>query len=140
LSDEEESAMGLVKKTDHLAIISKDMDKSIRFYIDILGFEVFDRGEITSQNIKNARLRAPGDKFIVELVQFMDDREYHYGDGLIEVVALKVDDIFVAIKELKGKGVEFLQTEPIQVGPRDFFIFFRGPSGEKLEIIQNDLD
>jgi catechol 2,3-dioxygenase-like lactoylglutathione lyase family enzyme len=130
--------MGLVKKTDHAAIVSKDMDESVRFYTEILGFEVFDRGEIASQHIKNARLRAPGDKFIVELVQFTDDREYHYGDGLIEVIALKVDDIFAAIEALKGKGVAFLQTEPVQVGPRDFFIFFRGPSGEKLEIIQND--
>jgi catechol 2,3-dioxygenase-like lactoylglutathione lyase family enzyme len=132
--------MALIKKADHLAIIAKDMDESVRFYTEVLGFEVFDRGEIPGQRILNTRLRAPGDKFIVELVQFTDSRDYHYGDGLIEVVALKVDDIFAAIDELKGKGVEFLTDGPNEVGPGDYFIFFRGPAGEKLEIIQNNLD
>jgi catechol 2,3-dioxygenase-like lactoylglutathione lyase family enzyme len=132
--------MALIKKADHLAIIAKDMDESVRFYTEILGLEVFERGEIPGQKILNTRLRAPGDKFIIELVQFLDERDYYYGDGLIEVLALKVDDIFAAIKELRGKGVEFLSEAPNEVGPGDYFIFFRGPAGEKLEIIQNNLD
>jgi lactoylglutathione lyase/glyoxylase I family protein len=132
--------MRLIKRTDHIAIIAKDMDESLRFYTDLLGYELFERGEIASERIKIARLRAPGDTFVVELVQFTDDREYSCGDGLIEIVAMKVDDIFAAIETLRGKGVDFLQPEPVQAGPGDFFIFFRGPSGEKLEIIQNNSD
>ncbi|MDR2356293.1 MAG: VOC family protein [Clostridiales Family XIII bacterium] len=128
--------MGLVKKTDHIAIIAKDLDESTRFYTEILGYEIFERGELENGNLKNVRLRAPGDAFIIELLQFTDGRAYHDGDGLIEVVAMRVDDIFAAIEILKGKGVVFLQPKPVQVGPRDFFIFFRGPSGERLEIIQ----
>jgi catechol 2,3-dioxygenase-like lactoylglutathione lyase family enzyme len=127
--------MALVKKADHLAIIAKDMDESVKFYTEVLGLEVFDSGEVPGQHIRNTRMIAPGDPFIIELVEFQDDRDYHYGDGLIEVVALKVDDIFAAIEELKGKGVEFLSEEPNEVAPGAYFIFFRGPAGEKLELI-----
>jgi catechol 2,3-dioxygenase-like lactoylglutathione lyase family enzyme len=132
--------MGLVKRTDHIAIIAKDMEESLRFYTEILGYELFERAEIESERINTARLRAPGDRFIVELVQFTDERTYRGEDGLIEIVAMKVNDIFAAVETLRGKGVVFLQQEPVQVGPGDFFIFFRGPSGEKLEIIQNSAE
>jgi catechol 2,3-dioxygenase-like lactoylglutathione lyase family enzyme len=129
--------MGLVKRVDHLAVVTRDLEASAAFYEDVLGMELVEKGALENVRIRNARLRAPGDPFIVELVEFMDEVEYNYADGFIEVVALKVDDIFAAVAELKGKGVEFLQDEPIPVGPGDYFIFFRGPGGEKLELIQN---
>ena len=132
--------MGLVKKVDHVAIIAKDLEESINFYTKILGFELIAREVIDHQKIKNAILRAAGDSFVVELVQFTDDREYYYGDGMFEVLALKVDDIFETVKMLKAQGIEFLLDEPVQMAPDDFFTFFRGPAGEKLEIIQNKRD
>ncbi|MDR2610483.1 MAG: VOC family protein [Clostridiales Family XIII bacterium] len=128
--------MGLVKKVDHVAVIAKDLDESARFYTGLLGFEVKARMEIPQQHIKNALMSVPGDDFVVELVQFTDDREYYYGDGMFEVVALKVDDLYAARDELISKGVEFLMDEPVDPGDGGKFIFFRGPAGEKLELVE----
>jgi catechol 2,3-dioxygenase-like lactoylglutathione lyase family enzyme len=128
--------MGLVKKVDHVAVIAKDLDESIAYYTELFGFEVAARMEIEQQHIRNALMKAPGDDFVVELVQFTDGRDYYYGDGMFEVLALKVDDIFAAMDELKSKGVEFLMDEPVDPGDGGQFIFFRGPAGEKLELVQ----
>jgi lactoylglutathione lyase len=128
--------MGLVKKVDHVAVIAKDLDESIRFYEEMFGFEVKARMEIEQQHIRNALLSAQGDEFVVEIVQFTDGRDYYYGDGMFEVLALKVDDIYAAMDELKGKGIEFLMDEPVNPGDGGKFIFFRGPVGEKLEIVE----
>jgi catechol 2,3-dioxygenase-like lactoylglutathione lyase family enzyme len=128
--------MGLVKRVDHVAVIAKDIEESIRFYTDLFGFEVKARMEIEQQQIRNALMHAEGDDFVVELVQFTDDRDYYYGDGMFEVLALKVDDIYAAITELKGKDVEFLMDEPVNPGDGGKFIFFRGPAGEKLELVE----
>jgi lactoylglutathione lyase len=133
--------MGLVKKVDHMSVIAKDLDESVRFYTETLGFNVKSRMEIPQQHIKNVMMTATGDDFIVELVQFTDDRDYYYGDGMFEVLALKVDNIFAARDELKSKGVEFLMDEPVDPGDGGKFIFFRGPAGEKLELVEMpDLD
>jgi len=126
-----------VLKTDHVAIVTKDLEVSVPFYRDTLGLEFIYQGYLEAANINCARFRAPGDECIIELVQFVEDVPYNYADGFIEVIALKVADIFQAIEEMKAQGVEFLQPEPISPGPGEYFIFFRAPGGEKLELIQN---
>ena len=126
----------MIKRMDHIAVIAKDMDESIEFYTKVLGFKFLSCITLEAQNIKSAMLDCGGET-LFEIVQFMDDREYDYVDGHYELVGFKVDDIDATIAELKGKGVEFLMDEPIRMGEQDGFIFFRGPSGEKLELIQN---
>lgn len=128
--------MGVIKRMDHVAVIAKDMDESIKFYTEILGFKFLSCITIEQQAIKSAMLDCGGES-LFEIVQFLDDRPYDFVDGHYELVGFTVDDLDEAIAELKGKGVEFLMDEPVRMGEKDGFIFFRGPSGEKLEIVHN---
>lgn len=129
--------MAIVKRLHHTALVTKDMDKSIEFYENILGLELITCVTMEEQGVKSAVLRCGGEPSF-ELVEFLDGREYNYVDGFFEVAAFLVDDIEKSIKELKSKGVEFLMDEPLHMSESDAFIFFRGPSGEKLELIQVD--
>jgi catechol 2,3-dioxygenase-like lactoylglutathione lyase family enzyme len=126
----------MIKDIEHISVVTKDLDASLKFYTELLGFELVGRERVEAQQIEVAFLRVGGSLF--ELVHFTDNREYNYTDGLFEVVALRVDDIFAAAETLKSRGVEMLMDKPFEINPGDYFMFFRGPSGEKLEIIQKN--
>jgi len=117
---------------DHVCIIAKDMESSIDFYTRILGFELTKRETLPPAGVEVAVVTLKSAN--IELVKFLDDREYHDGDGLIELVGLNVEDINAAAEHLKNNGVELL-GEPTILGPKDAFLFFRGPSGERLELV-----
>jgi lactoylglutathione lyase len=127
--------MSIVKGLDHICVVTGDLDSSVDFYTRLLGFELKNRETLAEQNIEIGVVALAD--FTIELVRFTDSRpDFHYGDGLIEMIGLEVADIFPAIERLRGAGVEFLMDEPVCMGPGDYFIFFRGPSGEKLEFTQ----
>ena len=121
---------------DHVAVIAKDTDESVKFYTEILGFKFLSTITLEEQGIMSTMLDCGGES-LFEIVQFLDGREYNFVDGHYELVGFTVDDLDAAIADLKGKGVEFLMDEPIRMGEKDGFIFFRGPSGEKLEIVHH---
>lgn len=129
--------MAIAKRLHHTAVVTKDMDMALEFYENILGLEVASCVTIEDQQVKSAVLKCGGEPSF-EIVEFLDGRDYNYVDGYFEVAAFQVDDIEKSIIELKEKGVEFLMDEPFHMGENDSFIFFRGPSGEKLELIQID--
>ena len=128
--------MGVIKRMDHVAVIAKDMDESIKFYTEILGFKFLSTITIEQQGIMSSMLDCGGES-LFEIVQFTDGRDYNYVDGCYELVGFTVDDLDAAVADLREKGVEFLMEEPVRMGEKDGFIFFRGPSGEKLEIVHN---
>jgi lactoylglutathione lyase len=70
----------------------------------------------------------------VELVEVVDGRRYE--DGVVNHLAIRVSDIFKAIEHLKAHQVELTSSEPMALGEGRYNFFFRGPSGEKLELYQ----
>ena len=71
-----------------------DLDRSIRFYTDILGFQFLSRDAV-------ARLAVDGVLF--ELVPFSGEHELAAAGNAR--LCLRVDDVAAALAELKGKGV-----------------------------------
>jgi catechol 2,3-dioxygenase-like lactoylglutathione lyase family enzyme len=110
------------------------LEKSIDFYTRILGFTCILRETLESQGIEIARVELRGD--VIEFGKVLTPRpDFHYGDGLIEMIGISVPDVREAAKALRAQGVECLMDEPVIMGDGGFF-FFRGPSGEKLELVQ----
>lgn len=70
---------------------------------------------------------------LVELKEV--DEQGSSQDGLIDHLALRVADIFSAVELIKNQGVELITPEPKSIGPNEYCFFFRGPSGEKIELI-----
>ncbi|WP_427854375.1 VOC family protein [Desulfosporosinus metallidurans] len=115
---------------EHIGIKALDMETAIRFYIEVLGFKFSHR--IKPGEVELAFLELGGT--VVELVEVVDGRRFE--DGVVNHLALRVVDIFKAIEHLKQHQVEVPSSEPMDIGEGRYNFFFRGPSGEKLELYQ----
>ena len=115
---------------EHIGIKAKDMDESVTFYSQVLGFELIKR--IKPGEVELAFMRLGN--AVVELVEL--NKPMPNQDGLVNHLALKTDDIFRATEHLKRFRVHLLSPEPCSMGEGRYNLFFRGPSGEKLELFQ----
>jgi catechol 2,3-dioxygenase-like lactoylglutathione lyase family enzyme len=128
----------------HLALVCKDMDRTVRFYTEVLGMEpsarltlpggakhfFFDMGggnQLAFFWFPNAPESIPG-------VSQSDNRSFMSAHGSMHHVAFTVPDedaLWSAWDELKGKGVESMWALD-----HDFCksIYFRDPDGILLEM------
>jgi glyoxylase I family protein len=122
----------------HVSMKVKDLDKTIRFYSEGLGFvERVSWG----QHPKRTVLLDTGDGNYFEVSQGDPDQEH--GEGVFRHLALRVDDCDAAIEAARAAGA-IVTVEPKDVTlssepPLQLRIaFFEGPDGELIELFQND--
>lgn len=121
----------LFRGIEHIGIKANDLEKSIKFYREVLNFKFLYR--FKPGNVELAFLELEG--AVVELVEVIDG--CHFEDGVVNHIALRVSDIYQAIEHLKEHQVELSSTDPMALGNGRYNFFFRGPSGEKLELYQD---
>ncbi|MCL2361785.1 MAG: VOC family protein [Defluviitaleaceae bacterium] len=121
---------GKITGLAHIGIFVKDIDKSIDYY-KRLGFTLDKEEQL---GIRLAFLSAG--TCLIELVEQKDllKREA----GVVDHVAVVVDDIDGAIANAKAQGIKIdaskINEVPILGGVRN--IFFEGPDGERLEFFE----
>lgn len=123
----------------HSAIICSDYLKSKHFYVDLLDFRIIhETYRADRQSYKLDLQIGDGSNGQIELFSFPDppDRPTHPEACGLRHLAFAVNDVAVAVQELKQKGIE---SEPIRLdsmtGKR--FTFFRDPDDLPLELYQN---
>lgn len=123
-------------KVNHIAIIASDIEKSIRFYADVLGFAVIRKVYREERNSWKVDLAMNGD-YLIELFTFPDaPRRPSYPEALgLRHLAFTVNDIEAGIAELQAKGI---QTESIRTDPFTGCrcVFFADPDGLPLELVE----
>ncbi len=107
-----------VEQVDFVDIPTKDVERSIAFYRDVLGLPQ-DRDEPTEFEAGN-----------VTLAVWEPERQgVDFSPGAAHGIALRVADVAAARAELEAKGVEF-------IGERDSGVcnmaFFTDPDGNSL--------
>jgi len=114
----------------HLAIATRDMEISLRFYRDLLGFELverfFDEGEkaeIVFLSLGNT---------LLELLAPEDPEGFKPPSGFH--IAFGVRDVATVFQALKEKGVPVLLPLTESGGYR--YAYFQGPMGEVVEIVE----
>jgi len=117
---------------DHINVQTRDLEHSVQFYSEVLGFTLINRVELGS--LKLVFLTLGG--------ATLELRETSEGvscqDGVIDHFTLRVSDIFAAVEVLKSQNLELITPEPVAVEAAFRYIFFfRGPSGEKIELVQS---
>jgi catechol 2,3-dioxygenase-like lactoylglutathione lyase family enzyme len=122
----------LFKGLEHIGIKSVDIEKSISFYTNILGFNLIRR--IKPGEVELVFLRLG--ETVIELVEIKDGQTFN--DGVVNHIAFRVNDIFQAVEWLRKNQVELINDEPKPMGNGQYNFFFRGPSGEKLELFQDN--
>jgi catechol 2,3-dioxygenase-like lactoylglutathione lyase family enzyme len=124
-------AKSLFKSLEHIGIKTVDIEAAVKFYTTILGFDFISR--IKPGDVELVFLKL--DETVIELVEVNNGTVF--SDGVVNHIAFCVNDIFKAVEWLKSNGVELLNEEPRSMGEGRFNFFFRGPSGEKLELYQD---
>ena len=120
----------------HISLTVKDIARSCRLYQDLLGFVPCD--EHVNENMRLLLLQNGGDT--LELTQHTPAGDSHTIPGPVNHIALKVEGMEALIKELREHGYVFDDDAPNDA-PEVFggirFIFFTGPDGERIELIEN---
>lgn len=128
--------MGEILGIHHICVQTPDMESSLHFYRDIIGFEVTDReacafGEYAMLMLGGSRL---------ELIQpnQVDETGFR-NQGALAHFGLAVNGIDEVCDALKQKGIQFLTETPTHYRqPMGGFraISLIGPSGEAINLYE----
>jgi lactoylglutathione lyase len=120
----------------HIGLYISDIERTKKFYTEILGFEIMCETTLTNSDgvIKICFLSLGN--LCIEAVQHPKRREL--SDGWFEHVAIRVENIEAVKMQLEEKGVRF-DVEDITFAPGFWkngskWILFRGPDNEHIEI------
>jgi lactoylglutathione lyase len=115
----------------HTMVRISDVDRSLRFYRDLLGLREIRRREDDKGRYTLIFLAAPGqDETPIELTFNWDPEEYTGGRNFGHL-AYEVDDIYALCQKLMDAGVT------INRPPRDGrMAFVRSPDNISIEILQ----
>lgn len=121
----------------HIAMTVNDIDASVKFYTEVLGFkETISWG---AGDQKGVMLDA-GDGSCLEL--FAGGNGDKKPEGAFKHLALRTTDCEAAFQRVKSAGMEItmeLKSIEIQSNPPTpaKIAFFKGPDGEIIELFQN---
>lgn len=135
----EETAMNLselYRGLAHIAIYTRDMDESIRFY-ERIGGALRQKDVIPTPEGDKHLCLVEFAGFLLELIQ--PPVPVPMTEGCIPHIAVYVDDVDAAAAALRAAGVDSFMTEQKVVVPNLFGglenWFFTGPSGEQIELL-----
>jgi methylmalonyl-CoA epimerase len=126
---------------DHVAIAVRDLEESIRFYTDVLGFELKERRRTEGKQTAmiSAVLKA-GPITVVLLEGTSPESQVsrfveHFGAG-VQHLAIGVQNLPEMTEELKAAGMEFDTTVIESPGLRQIFSASDKGSGMMFEFIE----
>lgn len=114
-------------KIKYVTIIVEDMDESIKFYTEVMGFEIDSQYNLGPAG--NITLLKGEGEAMVEIIKNPVDKP-----GLFSI-GMDVKDIKTEIQELKSKGAKIImEPTPITVG---LLAFIEDPNGARIALIQH---
>lgn len=132
-----------MQNIDHIAIVVQDLEAALAVYQDALGLSLERVEDVPAEQVRVAFLPFPQGDSSLELVQptsddsgiakFLNKR----GEG-IHHICLAVDDIELAITQIKAKGLEVLDDKPKvrHNGQKYVFVHPRSAHGVLLELYE----
>lgn len=146
--------MASITKAHHMGLQVADLDRSVAFYRDILGFEILFAWNPQAAYIRElvgypdadihaAILRLPGSEVVLELLEYrnvervpVDTRTANPGTAHI---AFLVDDLDTLYADLAARGVRSVSA-PVTptIGPNEGgrAVYLIDPDGIRVELIQ----
>ena len=149
----------MISRIHHFAFSVADLERTIKFYTEVLGFEVQSRSRDASQTLGAALF---GDKWgfsqpradldvvllkvgdeTIEFIEYIDPQAqpYHQNPSIAGSahLAFDVDDIEAERARLEAAGVEFHSPTEIfqEPGKPDWkWCYFRDPDGICVELVE----
>ena len=125
-----------IKGIHHIAIIAGDYERSKWFYTEVLGFTIIKETFRKERNSYKLDLAING-LYAIELFSFPNHRErasFPESKGLRHL-AFAVDNLAMAVSELKAHGVEVQSIRTDEITNKQF-CFFYDPNGQPLELYE----
>ncbi len=106
----------MFKRIDHVEILPSDVEKTIDFYTEILGFKIKSRQKVKVPPLEEVVFLELDDT-VIELLAVknpapVSTEQWQVG---FKVIAIEVEDMDRAVEYLKRRGVE-ITREPITLG------------------------
>lgn len=117
---------------NHIGLMVKDIDRSMNFYTNILGFSIGDYK--ADENLKILLLH--NKTITIELIERSSDPITPRKAGFWDHLTFQVGDINLALEMLKAQKVELIDIEPRESLLGRKVLFFLGPDGERIEFIE----
>jgi lactoylglutathione lyase len=123
----------------HTMIRVRDMEVSLRFYVDGFGMTVFDRFDVPVRRVSGAYIGYGGfDRGgLLELTHKWDDLDIVPGTTHF---AIGVPDVAAAIASLERAGAKITMPPTILVAGGPAVAFIADPDGYPVELIQTNID
>ena len=134
----------MIKTIDHIGIMTNDLQQSVEFYTDVLGFSISAKIEMDDIGFSAIFVEKNGSK--IELMGYRNEIpkrsegiEIKLGGSSIPIndhITFSVDDIGATVTDLKEKGVIFY-LEPVQLGGGRKIASFKDPNGVLIELVEH---
>jgi len=121
----------------HTMIRVGDLDRSIKFYTDVLGMKLLRRKDYPDGKFTLAFVGygPETEHAVVELTYNWGTDKYDLGNGFGHI-ALEVEDVYAACAEIKKRGGKVTrEAGPMKHGST-VIAFVEDPDGYKIELIQ----
>ncbi|MEK6772114.1 MAG: lactoylglutathione lyase [Pseudomonadota bacterium] len=121
----------------HTMIRVGDLERSIRFYTDVLGMKLLRQKEYPDGKFTLAFVGygPETEHAVIELTHNWGTDRYDLGNGFGHI-ALEVDDAYTACEQIKARGGRVTrEAGPMKHGST-VIAFIEDPDGYKIELIQ----
>ncbi len=122
-------------KMIHSCLRVFDLERSVKFYHDVFGFNEYSRHVF--ENFSLVYLRAPGSDFELELTCNHDRTQpYKHGEGYGHLAVL-VDDLLDALSRYRETGAKDGEMKQLEHDGKLLgqFFFATDPDGYKIEVL-----
>lgn len=120
----------------HTMIRVIDLDKSIKFYTDILGMKLLRKKDYPDGKFTLAFVgyNNESEDAVIELTHNWDTDKYELGNAFGHI-AIEVDDVYQACDEMKKIGGKIIRDAgPMNAGTT-IIAFIEDPDGYEIELI-----
>jgi lactoylglutathione lyase len=123
----------MIKKYLHTRIRVSDMDKTLKFYSEVLGLKILE-SKTSPRGSKLVFLKAPGTDSEIELCSFPDSGKIDVPEDLVHM-AFQVENLEETIQRLEKSGVPITEG-PIENSNGTKFVFTEDPDKYEIELIE----
>ena len=120
----------------HTMIRVGDLDRSIRFYTEVLGMKLLRQKEYPDGEFTLAFIGygEESENTVIELTYNWGTEKYELGEGFGHI-ALEVDDVYKATDEIRDRGGKIIRDAgPMNAGTT-IISFVEDPDGYQIELI-----
>ena len=122
----------------HTMLRVGDLDKSIKFYSNIMGMELIRKHDYESGRFTLAFLGygEEKDNTVLELTHNWDTDSYDKGEGFGHI-AIAVDDVYAACEKIRDAGGTIVREPGPMKHGSTVLAFVEDPDGYKIELLED---